>query len=65
MAKNLKAGSCGSILLYDKTQTFLELRTVADDYKAGPMKHTSPDFVTSYLFATMVRQLAKRMEELF
>ena len=27
-----------------------------DDYKAGRIKHASPDFVTSYLFATMVRQ---------
>ena len=27
-----------------------------DDYKAGRIKHASPDLVTSYLFAAMVRQ---------
>ena len=63
MAQIIKAGDCGSVLSYDKTQMFLELRTVLDDYKAGRVRRASPDFVMSYSRATMITQLAKRMEE--
>jgi glycosyltransferase involved in cell wall biosynthesis len=64
MAQIVKAGDFGSVLSYDKTQMFLELRTVLDDYKAGRVRRASPDFVMGYSRATMITRLAERMEEL-
>lgn len=64
MTQIVEAGDCGSVLSYDKTQMFLQLRTVLDDYKAGRIRHASLDFVMNYSRSTMVKRLAKRMEEL-